>query len=240
LGTSTLTDSAEIVAIHSWETDALVQMSGAWKLALDLVATVSSVTVVPLFGNNASRDLNATQFSATLNSRGVFLINGLAHGAPDAFTGWQGEFIYLTPLAAAQSQEVSGKLVHFFSCSSAELLGPALISAGCRGFIGYWGLLDLVDNPEWQTRLAQCDAQIDITLAQGGSIADGIAAAKRAFVSKGLSSYGARLQFCGTSDALTRQDILRPAGTPLVNVLPTNSLKPSILPATNQIASRSL
>jgi hypothetical protein len=226
----------KIVAIHSRQTTALQQLSKIWKDTLDASAPVTSgaVTITTLFSNQASREGNP-DFSAKVSDPSVFLINGLAHGDTDAFTGYNGETLYRIPVSFTVRQEISKKVVHLLSCSTAEVLGPQLVAAGCRGFFGYAGVLDIDNDSGWQQRFIQCDAQIDIALASGQSAPEALQAAQQSFIKNNLSIYVSQLKYFSPKDSIT------PAATmpgPKPNALATNTIPTRSLPSPNSITSR--
>jgi len=103
----------------------------------------------------------------------VVYLTGVGHGTDAAFQGYQNWEVFTVGDYSAAA--VAGKIVHLLSCSCATQLGPDLVEHGCRAFIGYDA--SFVFDPNSSEVFFECDAQIDLALAGGATVAEAISAA---------------------------------------------------------------
>jgi hypothetical protein len=107
----------------------------------------------------------------------VSFVTASGHGFPARFTG-QGR-LSLWEVGHYQASEVAGKIVHLLACESARNLGVDVVEKGCRAFFGYDAVFIFPDTAS--ELFLQCDAQIDIKLAEGRSAGEAYEAAIQAF-----------------------------------------------------------
>jgi hypothetical protein len=101
-----------------------------WCSTLDSVALYSGWSISYL--RHAQVTKNNVENYLTKNDFTLVLLNG--HGSPSSVYGHEDEELIS---AGVNSNILSGKIVHVFSCSSGKLLGKQAILDGCLGFIGY-------------------------------------------------------------------------------------------------------
>jgi hypothetical protein len=130
----------------------------------------------PFFGPLARRGFVVP---ATMNA-GVSLLTGAGHGTYSSFLGFNMEAIYA--VGAYDPREVTGKIAHFLSCEDAKSLGPDLVRNGCIAYIGYDE--NFVFDPSSSDIFFQCDAQIDMGLANGLSVGAAVSQAVAFFKQK--------------------------------------------------------
>ena len=181
---------AKIVAIHSCEDESQLKASDLWES----VVPAQFPGQYPLLkvygaGNPANGQLRATRATSNLHDLlvdpEVLLMIGLAHGEEFVFPGYR-ETLYDSKvrLPSGQTDEIVGKIVHLLVCDTARSLqapdqsiGQAFYKqGGCRAFIGYTGSPDF--DASWLRSIIDCDAQIDLLLAQGKSVAEAVEGAK--------------------------------------------------------------
>ena len=212
---------ARILAIHSCESDALTQLSGQW-----LAIVRPQFIPETLLGPKASRQFNAN-FQNTVEDPTVVLVTGLAHGKDDAFTGWGGEILYSAQGSpGVPGVEVAGKIFHFLSCSAAQMLGQAFTIVGCRAFIGYSAVVEIDQTGTAATTILTCDAQVDMELANGNSVAGALQKAKDSYTVAGMKLQGDLLTFYGDDDSITLPPVstgISPAALAM-RTTPTHSL----------------
>jgi hypothetical protein len=93
----------------------------------------------------------------------VTYLTGVGHGTYLAFRGDFNEEVF--SVGYYDPQEVNGKIAHFFSCDVAKTLGPDFVHKGCSAFFGYDELF--VIDPQSREVFFECDAEIDMALADG-------------------------------------------------------------------------
>jgi hypothetical protein len=123
-------------------------------------------TMAPFFGPLARRGFVAPAAMA----QAVSLLTGAGHGTYTSFTGFNLESVY--EVNGYNPQEVNGKIVHFLSCENAQQLGPNLVQNGCRAYVGYDE--NFTFDPDSADLFFQCDAQIDIGLANRLVVGDAV------------------------------------------------------------------
>jgi hypothetical protein len=178
----------KIVAIHPNNTPALAQLSTVWmSLAKEVIAPTD---IVEITGEGASR-LPGSGFSELLQDQDVFLITGLSHGTGDSFLG-HGNIPLFPPLYAS---ELSGKIIHLLSCSTAETLGPQFVRppANAQSFVGYTGVVNIDDAASWIKTFIGCDIQIDIQLYAGQPLQSGIDECLKQLKDNGMADKAAQL-----------------------------------------------
>lgn len=132
-----------------------------------------SLPIQKLTGASATR----ANLAQALGAEDVQFLTGSGHGLIDAFTAFRHERVLEVGQYAAA--EAKGKIIHLLSCSTAEALGPDLVSSGAAAFIGYdVEFMFPLDAPEI---FLECDAEIDRTLVEGGTVEDAYDAAVARF-----------------------------------------------------------
>ncbi len=217
---------ATILAIHSEEDPLIQQLSKDW-LQIVTNSAIAPYTLYPLLGSAASRRWNPA-FSQIVSDPSIALVTGLAHGGPGTFTGFQGETLYGSgPGWSASLAEVSGKVVHLLSCSTAQNLSAAFVAAGCVAYIGYSDVVPIEQSTEaWTKTLVQCDSTIELSLAKGLSVSTAVQDAKLQMQLYGLGNIGALLT-------------CTPSGSSAVLPSTSNAIVPAVV-TPNQINARSL
>jgi hypothetical protein len=223
---------SQIVAIHSQDDDVLVPLSDTWLKYFNEANL--SLELVRLFGPDASRSLNAS-FGTKVSGSDVTLVTGLSHGTPDAFTGYGGEVLYGADSTVPQG-ELTGKIVHFLSCSTGARLGPFLAKY-CKAFIGYINRVAIPSNPELMDALVNCDLQIDVALGRGQTVAQAVSKAKDAMIHGGLADQASALVFYPDDGQATLETTTR---TLPESTLPNNTIGRYQLPSNWTIARRTL
>jgi hypothetical protein len=115
--------------------------------------------------------------SAQDRDPGIVFITAGCHGLPDQLLGNDDDNLF--PKGGYDPKEVAGRVVHFLACATALDLGSDLVDKGCRAFIGYDKVF--VYEEAWAEVFFRCDAQIDLALAEGESVARAIELAKQQF-----------------------------------------------------------
>ena len=120
--------------------DSVTRQNAYWLLKL-AESLASKYKVMDLFTPQASTiDRALAEFKPD-----VFLAEG--HGLPDYYLIGR-ETIYLS---SENATKLSGKYVFLFSCLTGKSLGPALVSSGTKGFIGFYKPLTILvyeENPD--------------------------------------------------------------------------------------------
>jgi hypothetical protein len=129
--------------------------------------------IPPLPATIASRD----SVSAQDRDSGIVYITAGCHGLPNQLLGNGDEDLF--PEGDYASEEVADRVVHFLACATALDLGPDLVEKGCRAFIGYNKIF--IYEQAWADVFFRCDAQIDLALAEGETVARAIELAKQHF-----------------------------------------------------------
>lgn len=131
--------------------------------------TQKGYTIIPLFGNDATRQ----KFAQCCLLPDVCFISAFGHGYDNLFTGQHGEVLWQT--GSYDPREPQGKIVHLMSCLTARQLGPDLIDKGGRVYFGYeesfvfmhtLGVTDPLNDPLADT-FFECDSQTDRLIADG-------------------------------------------------------------------------
>jgi hypothetical protein len=137
--------------------------------------TVAGLTLVPplMKGTIASR----AKVAPLAKDPNIVLITGAGHGKANEFLGDYNESLF--PESVYDPREISGKIVHFLSCSTGAGLGPDFIQKGCRAFVGYNAPFEF--DRSWADVFFRCDSQIDLALADGKSVSQAVQAAKERF-----------------------------------------------------------
>lgn len=104
----------------------------------------------------------------------VKFVSGSGHGLPKIFFGNASKTSppeYLFKVNNYAADEIRDKIVHLHSCWSGQKLGRDMVRKGCLAFFGY----DLsfsyptAENVELQKKFFECDAEIDIAIAEGAT-----------------------------------------------------------------------
>jgi hypothetical protein len=118
--------------------DPAVTYLSFWSLPLITQAVKHEFTVDDL----AESRVTVANFNRSLEfSPSLILING--HGLPELITGYKNQVIISTKLI---NQQLAGAIIYGRSCQTANLLGPALINAGVKTYIGYTNDLVIVTS----------------------------------------------------------------------------------------------
>jgi hypothetical protein len=163
---------AKILAVDS-DTDEVVQECLQYRtdtLYEQLRSEGNEVQQLPV--DQATREA----VLAALGATDVKLFTASGHGLPDRFNGTTE-----TILAVGQqsSTALGGKIIHLLACDTGQELGADLVSNGCAAFFGYnIQFFFPMDRP---SLFLECDAAIDIALADGGSADDAYRAAVKSF-----------------------------------------------------------
>jgi hypothetical protein len=127
------------------------------------------MSLVTFSGERAQR----TVVAPAARQPGVGFITGSGHGFPTRFTG-QGR-LSIFELGLYDAAEVRGKVVHLLACQTADQLGLDIVAKGCDAFFGYdVDFLFPLDKPGV---FLDCDAAIDLRLADGLSAEEAYQAA---------------------------------------------------------------
>jgi hypothetical protein len=127
----------------------------------------------PFVGPTARREL----VESRLLAGGIDWITGSGHGFPTRFTGQERVSIFET--TGYDPAEVAGRIIHLLACETAATLGTDLVSNGCVAFFGYDEVFVFPDTaPEL---FLDCDATIDLQLADGKTAQEAYDAAFAAF-----------------------------------------------------------
>ncbi len=93
-------------------------------------------------------DAIGSQFTGATQSLNPSLVVGCGHGGPDTYTGQYIEGSgYSVLLTTANAGLMAGRVVYLLSCSTAQNLGPGMISQGAVAYAGYnqdfvWTVID--------------------------------------------------------------------------------------------------
>jgi len=107
----------------------------------------------------------------------VHYITGLGHGSYDTFTGDFYDPVF--SVGNYSPEESGGKIVHLLSCETARSLGPDFTQHGCRAYFGYDENFSF--QPDTADLFFECDAEIDLAIADGLTAADVIQRVRRVF-----------------------------------------------------------
>jgi hypothetical protein len=117
-------------------------------------------------------------YEATSKGRGarVVYVTGSSHGGSDAFTGYNDDSVIYackktlhgTRKPNFTRYELKEKMAHLLCCATAVTLGKEFVRRGCRAFFGYDATYLFVRD-ETVGEVLSCDAEIDFTLADGGT-----------------------------------------------------------------------
>lgn len=121
--------------------DSAVTYLSIWSLPLIATAIKAKFTVDDL----AESRVTLTNFNRSLEFfPKLILING--HGSPDLITGFKNQTLIST---RDINSALYDAIIYGRSCQTAKLLGPALINAGVKTYIGYTDDLVIVtsDSP---------------------------------------------------------------------------------------------
>jgi hypothetical protein len=230
----------QIVAIQTQDGLALQGLSSNW---VELVApNLAPYVPVYIFGTQASRQNNSS-FSRTVGGADVVLITGLGHGTTDEFFAYGGsEALYSSSPGGISPGEVTGKIVHLLSCSTAGDgptggLGAAFLAAGCAAFIGYQNLVTLAGDADFMVNLVASDGQVDISLAAGKSVSVAIQDAKNSFSIIGRPDIG-NLLVSNPPDCTLKLPPITTTTAP--NALTENVIPAHATAAANSIAARTI
>lgn len=126
------------------------------------------------------------------------MVAGLGHGEESTFLGNDGSPIFSAATPGSLTQ-LKGKVVHLTSCSTAQLLGPALVAAGARAFIGYADevVFPLDKGGVGPAAFYNCDFEIAKALARGDTAAEAVDAGRRALVSEASKIESQNLSLAG-------------------------------------------
>ncbi len=223
-----------IVAIHTRNGSPADLLSDTWFETVNPTLK-AGWKIDQLWDRLASR--MDSSFSPTLLNPDVVLISGIGHGNDDAFPAFDPtEILYSTQPGGVPPAEVTGRVVHFLSCSTAHGLHTSFLKAGCAAYIGYTALVTF-GGDDVNKRIAIADAQIDICLAAGQSVVDAVNAAKKCYETLGLAYIGDLL--VANPDRCTFK-----LGSPIVplppGVLPQNVISERTTAPSNVIAARAL
>jgi hypothetical protein len=238
----------QIVAIQSQWGSLLQNLSNLWVGLVcpksgspfsNVIVPPNKITqyvVVPVFGASASRT-DEDAFTSLVGGANVVLITGLSHGTTDQFDGFGGEPLYTSSSNAdVVSREVTGRIVHFFACSTASGLARMFTQSGCAAFIGYKAPIQIGDKSDaWLSSMLLCDATIEFSLVQGRSVAKAIQDAQAAYTSKGLDYIGALLT-CYPSNSQATLPSTGSAVPPAT--IPDRAIAPWQLPPAATLTSR--
>jgi hypothetical protein len=130
----------------------------------------------------------------------VSLLVGVGHGTYSLFRGFQGEAVFSA--GSISPNQAQGKIVHFFSCETAQQLGPAFVQAGCLAYIGYDE--NFTFDPSNGDTFFRCDGEIILGLADGMTVGDSVTRAKDVY-----SQAIAELMAQGTPSAIETAQWLR-------------------------------
>lgn len=176
----------KILAIHSRDGTLLQRLSDDWMTVAIPGIKAPYEFARPLLGLDAVRYRNPS-FSQTVRNPDIVLVIGLGHGREDRFEGFGGDVLYSSEIMP--SEEVKDKIFHLLSCSTGSGLDHDFRKAGCRAFIGYRTVVPIDSSTlEWADTFLKCDAQIDIKLAAGQTVALAIQTAKAWFKAWGLAA----------------------------------------------------
>jgi hypothetical protein len=104
-----------------------------------------------------------TYVAPAVKQAGVELITGVGHGDSDTFMGdWYDPVFHIGDYS---SDEVSGKIVHFLSCYTAQNLGPDFVKNQCLAYFGYDA--EFLFDPDSPDVFFECDSEIDLAFADG-------------------------------------------------------------------------
>ncbi|MGH9908687.1 MAG: hypothetical protein ACRD8U_24275 [Pyrinomonadaceae bacterium] len=115
--------------------------------------------VVRRQGSSARR----AKVAAEARKSNVVYITGVGHGFPQSYTGDNLDPIFSS--GRYSSKESTGKIVHFFSCTTAVGLGPNFVKNGCKAYFGYSD--EFTYPPALAETFFECDAEIDKGFADG-------------------------------------------------------------------------
>jgi hypothetical protein len=134
-----------------------------------------SATLLPLHGPDHQRR-HVTRAMGQPDAR---LFTGLGHGTASEFKGQHGLPVYSAKQVQA-GPGIRGRIFHLCSCSTAQVLGPALLQAGASAFFGYLRpvLVNYIDPPGL---FYGADAEIDRALAEGSTCSEALMRAEEAF-----------------------------------------------------------
>lgn len=105
------------------------------------------------------------------------LLSLAGHGRSETFFGDAFEtLLSADPIRPRLPPELRGWTVHLLACRCARRLGPALVAAGARGFVGYAG--DFVFDPAAPESAFALDTELVLALAAGLPPAAAIAHAR--------------------------------------------------------------
>lgn len=126
----------------------------------------NGIRIVLLSGRTALR----RRAVAALAAQEIHYVIGVGHGKEDSFCGYQNKTIFRIGRYAAE--EVSNKVVHLLSCSTASDLGENFLANGCRAFFGYREEFavpfeDLAELDDLAEEFFGSDAEIDRAFAEG-------------------------------------------------------------------------
>jgi hypothetical protein len=109
------------------------------------------------------RDAVEQTVLAALGLPGVNYLTGVGHGDSNIFTGYCNQEVL--QVGDYDPALVAGKIVHLLSCSTGAGLGPDLVANGCLAFFGYSA--PFTYDPSISDVFFECDAQVDLALADG-------------------------------------------------------------------------
>jgi hypothetical protein len=170
-------------------TDGVTTPAANWRIAnVHSVFAARGFDVVSLEGVN---DIRASFIPNSKDYRTVY-ISGVGHGNYTTYTGHLQAAIL--QVGGYDGAEVKDKILHLLSCETGRTLCPDTVSHGAKAAVGYdenfvfdWANANLY----WQ-----CDSQFDISMANGKTVEQAIAAT--------IAKYNAAIASVpGTSTAAT-------------------------------------
>jgi hypothetical protein len=228
----------EFVAIHTQFSSELTLWSATW---LQVVGTAlasqgpQGYFVIPIVGPDVTRK---SQFTLVVCDSDVVLIDGIGHGDDNDFFAYNlAEVLYGNAVGGVPENEVKGKFVHFLSCSTANGLDQTFIQSQCAVFIGYTKVVPFGNSNAENINIATADAQIDIWLAKGKTVAYAIDQAKSAYQNCGRGDIGETLVSNPPNCSLQLPGVaggVQPLGL-AQHQIPSRSLAPSNAIGTNNV-----
>jgi hypothetical protein len=157
------------------------EFAGAWQYRNGVITLLNQqgygVTVED--GTNAVSEVVSP--IAADPTQNITFISGVGHGTANSFLGFARQPVF--QINQYDPEVVENKIIHLTSCDTGDSLGPDFVQNGCIAFFGYSSLVSWNDDTT-AAGWFECDAAIDVVLANGGSAQDAHGAAVKAFSDK--------------------------------------------------------